>query len=100
MTPMVQAQEVCKSFGALNVLKGITLEVGKGEVMCMVGPSGSGGSAATVTVARTTTSAQAGLASRLAGDLPLYVALYATGFIFMPITAINGPSIHVMIAPP
>src|SRR6185437_4284219 len=42
MTPMVQAQEVCKSFGALHVLKGITLEVGKGEVMCMVGPSGSG----------------------------------------------------------
>jgi polar amino acid transport system ATP-binding protein len=42
MTPMVKAQEVCKSFGALHVLKGITLEVGKGEVMCMVGPSGSG----------------------------------------------------------
>jgi polar amino acid transport system ATP-binding protein len=42
MTPMVKAQEVCKSFGALHVLKGITLEVGKGEVLCMVGPSGSG----------------------------------------------------------
>ncbi|WP_353370513.1 amino acid ABC transporter ATP-binding protein [Mycobacterium sp.] len=39
---MVQAQEVCKSFGALHVLKGITLEVGRGEVLCMVGPSGSG----------------------------------------------------------
>src|SRR6476469_6139051 len=39
---MVKAEEVCKSFGALRVLKGITLEVGKGEVMCMVGPSGSG----------------------------------------------------------
>jgi polar amino acid transport system ATP-binding protein len=42
MTPMVKAEEVCKSFGALQVLKGITLEVGKGEVLCMVGPSGSG----------------------------------------------------------
>jgi polar amino acid transport system ATP-binding protein len=42
MTPMVKAQKVCKSFGALHVLKGITLEVGKGEVLCMVGPSGSG----------------------------------------------------------
>ena len=42
MTPMVKAEEVCKSFGALHVLKGITLEVGKGEVLCMVGPSGSG----------------------------------------------------------
>jgi polar amino acid transport system ATP-binding protein len=42
MTPMVKAEEVCKSFGALHVLKGITLEVGKGEVLVMVGPSGSG----------------------------------------------------------
>jgi polar amino acid transport system ATP-binding protein len=42
MTPMVKAEQVCKSFGALQVLKGITLEVGKGEVLCMVGPSGSG----------------------------------------------------------
>jgi polar amino acid transport system ATP-binding protein len=42
MTPMVKAEEVCKSFGALEVLKGITLEIDKGEVLCMVGPSGSG----------------------------------------------------------
>jgi len=42
MTPMVKAEAVCKSFGALHVLKGITLEIGKGEVLCMVGPSGSG----------------------------------------------------------
>jgi polar amino acid transport system ATP-binding protein len=42
MTPMVKAESVCKSFGALEVLKGITLEIGKGEVLCMVGPSGSG----------------------------------------------------------
>jgi polar amino acid transport system ATP-binding protein len=42
MTPMVKAEQVCKSFGALDVLKGITLEVGKGEVLCIVGPSGSG----------------------------------------------------------
>lgn len=42
MTPMVKAESVCKSFGALEVLKGITLEIGKGEVLVMVGPSGSG----------------------------------------------------------
>src|SRR6201988_495823 len=42
MTPMVKAEQVCKSFGALHVLKGITLEVGRGQVLCMVGPSGSG----------------------------------------------------------
>ena len=34
MTPMVKAEQVCKSFGALHVLKGITLEVGKGQVLC------------------------------------------------------------------
>jgi polar amino acid transport system ATP-binding protein len=40
--PMVRADNVHKSFGALKVLKGITLEVKAGEVMCLVGPSGSG----------------------------------------------------------
>jgi polar amino acid transport system ATP-binding protein len=40
--PMVRAVEVRKNFGALKVLKGITLEVGRGEVLCIVGPSGSG----------------------------------------------------------
>ncbi|WP_135460035.1 amino acid ABC transporter ATP-binding protein [Mycobacterium sp. DL99] len=39
---MVRAESVCKNFGALNVLKGVTLDVGRGEVLCMVGPSGSG----------------------------------------------------------
>ena len=42
MTPMVRAEQVCKNFGALNVLKGVTLEVERGQVLCMVGPSGSG----------------------------------------------------------
>ena len=41
-TPMVLAESVCKNFGALRVLKGITLEVGAGQVLVMVGPSGSG----------------------------------------------------------
>lgn len=40
--PMVQALGVCKSFGALDVLKGIDLQVGRGEVACLIGPSGSG----------------------------------------------------------
>jgi polar amino acid transport system ATP-binding protein len=42
VTPMVKAELVCKDFGALKVLKGITLEVGKGQVLVLVGPSGSG----------------------------------------------------------
>ncbi len=40
--PMVKAESVCKNFGALEVLKGITLEVEKGQVLVLVGPSGSG----------------------------------------------------------
>jgi putative ABC transport system ATP-binding protein len=40
--PMVKAEHVHKRFGRLEVLKGIDLEVGRGEVMVIVGPSGSG----------------------------------------------------------
>jgi polar amino acid transport system ATP-binding protein len=40
--PMVRAEEVCKNFGALQVLKGVTLEVERGQVLVLVGPSGSG----------------------------------------------------------
>jgi polar amino acid transport system ATP-binding protein len=39
---MVKAESVCKNFGALQVLKGVTLDVERGEVLCIVGPSGSG----------------------------------------------------------
>lgn len=40
--PMVRADRVCKSFGALRVLEGISLDVRHGQVMCLIGPSGSG----------------------------------------------------------
>lgn len=40
--PMVKAEQVHKSFGALEVLKGIDVEVQPGEVMCLIGASGSG----------------------------------------------------------
>jgi polar amino acid transport system ATP-binding protein len=39
---MVKAESVCKNFGALKVLKGVTLEIGRGQVLVLVGPSGSG----------------------------------------------------------
>ena len=40
--PIVEAQQVCKDYGALPVLKGVTLSVDRGHVLVMVGPSGSG----------------------------------------------------------
>lgn len=40
--PMVLADRVCKNFGALQVLKGVSIEVQPGEVACLIGPSGSG----------------------------------------------------------
>jgi polar amino acid transport system ATP-binding protein len=42
MTEMVRAENVHKSFGHLEVLKGIDLVVGSGEVSVVIGPSGSG----------------------------------------------------------
>jgi polar amino acid transport system ATP-binding protein len=39
---MLRAERVCKDFGALKVLKGVSLEVQKGQVLVIVGPSGSG----------------------------------------------------------
>ena len=42
MAPMVEAIDVHKSFGALEVLRGIDLTVDAGEVACVIGPSGSG----------------------------------------------------------
>ena len=40
--PIVDARDVRKSFGRLQVLKGISLRVDQGEVVVMIGPSGSG----------------------------------------------------------
>ena len=39
---MIQLEGITKSFGTLQVLKGIDLEIGKGEVVSIVGPSGAG----------------------------------------------------------
>lgn len=39
---MIKAEGIYKSFNKLEVLKGISLEVNKGEVVAIIGPSGSG----------------------------------------------------------
>ena len=40
--PMVEAVGIHKSFGSIEVLRGIDLVVQPGEVACVIGPSGSG----------------------------------------------------------
>ena len=41
-TPMVHVAGLHKEFGPLHILKGIDLDVGKGQVCVLLGPSGSG----------------------------------------------------------
>ena len=40
--PVVRVEAIHKSFGRLEVLKGISMEVNQGEVFVLIGPSGSG----------------------------------------------------------
>ena len=39
---MIEVKGITKSFGSLQVLKGIDLRIEQGEVVSIVGPSGSG----------------------------------------------------------
>ncbi len=40
--PVIELQGVHKRFGALEVLRGIDMQVDRGSVVCVIGPSGSG----------------------------------------------------------
>ena len=40
--PMIEARDLRKRFGANEVLRGVSLQVRKGEVVAVIGPSGSG----------------------------------------------------------
>ncbi len=39
---MLRARDIYKSFGSMEVLRGISLDVSRGEVLSIIGPSGSG----------------------------------------------------------
>ena len=39
---MITINNITKSFGSLQVLKGISLHINKGEIVSIVGPSGAG----------------------------------------------------------
>ncbi|MBQ8730847.1 MAG: amino acid ABC transporter ATP-binding protein, partial [Lachnospiraceae bacterium] len=40
--PIIKVENLCKSFGGLEVLKDCSLSVEEGEVICIIGPSGGG----------------------------------------------------------
>ncbi|MDR0936298.1 MAG: amino acid ABC transporter ATP-binding protein [Oscillospiraceae bacterium] len=40
--PLIETENITKQFGELQVLKGISLSVRKGETICIIGPSGAG----------------------------------------------------------
>ncbi|MBP7386249.1 amino acid ABC transporter ATP-binding protein [Roseburia sp. CLA-AA-H204] len=39
---MIEVKDLCKSFGNVNVLNGISTEIAQGEVVAIIGPSGCG----------------------------------------------------------
>ena len=50
--PVIELRHVDKHYGALHVLKDINLEIGRGEVLVVIGPSGSGKSTLCRTINR------------------------------------------------
>jgi len=40
--PLARVEELLFGYGALQVLRGISLEVGRGELLCVIGPNGAG----------------------------------------------------------
>lgn len=42
MVPVLRCVNIHKRYGTLEILKGISLEVSQGEMVCLIGPSGAG----------------------------------------------------------
>ena len=68
---VVSIRNVFKSFGAVNVIQGISMEIGDGEFVVMVGPSGCGKSTLLRMVAglETVTSGEIAIGDRVVNDL-------------------------------
>src|SRR5262249_60193928 len=39
---LLQVRDIHAGYGKLDILHGITLDVGRGELVCIIGPNGSG----------------------------------------------------------
>ena len=39
---LIEVKDLCKSFGDVKVLNGISTEIAQGEVVAIIGPSGCG----------------------------------------------------------
>ena len=39
---LIQVKDLCKSYGEKQILKGISLDIHKGDVVAIIGPSGCG----------------------------------------------------------
>ena len=40
--PLISLRDVHKSFGSVQVINGVSLDVARGQTICIIGPSGSG----------------------------------------------------------
>ena len=42
MEPLISSRDLKKNFGLVEALKGVSLDVAEGEMVVVIGPSGSG----------------------------------------------------------
>jgi ABC-type glutathione transport system ATPase component len=80
LRPMIEIADLWKSFGRVEVLKGVSLRVGRGAVVALIGPSGSGKSTLLrcINCSKTPTAAISGSASGRCGSAAAGAPVRAT----------------------